>query len=117
MIEKSSPSEVSGGVEIPFDASSLGSGTPLQFQPYGDFIHLDYQKPTMAGMIHLPDQAKAPELIIVPIIAAGPDCKQAKAGGKVLLMAKAMMGGEQGAILSGKRIYWTQEKFVVAILA
>lgn len=103
-----------GGVEIPFEVPA--SLSPLAIKPYGDFIQLDYQKPTMAGQLHLPGNVKTPELIAVPVIAVGPDCKQATVGSKVVLMSNAILGGDKGAMLNGRKIHFTREQNIVGIL-
>ena len=103
-----------GGVEIPFEAP-VGL-LPLLIKPYGDFLQVDYKKPTMAGNIHLPGTMKAPELISVPVLAAGPDCKLAKVGSHVVLMSNAILGAEKGALLNGRKIFFTRENNIVGIL-
>lgn len=110
-----------GGVEIPWPgiapASTGGAFMPSPIiKPYGDFIQLDYQKPTMAGGLHLPSSAKTPELITVTVLAAGPDVKMAKPGTKVIILTQAFMGGANGSTLEGKKVYFTKESHIVGVL-
>lgn len=104
-----------GGVEIPFEAPASLAPLPV-IRPYGDFIQLDYQKPTMAGGLHLPSSAKTPELITVAVLAAGPDVKMAKPGTKVIILTQAFMGGANGSTIDGRKIYFSKESHIVGII-
>ncbi len=104
-----------GGTEIPFEVPA-SLAPQLTIKPFNDFIQLDYRKPTMAGNIHLPGTMATPALIAVPVLAAGPECKLAKVGASVILMSNAILGGDKGATLDGRKIYFTREQNIVGIL-
>lgn len=100
-------------VEIPFEAPAA----PMKFLPIADFLQLDVPKARNEGGIIIPGMPAGAALITADVIAHGPDCKMAKTGNTVLMVANGIMGGSQGAMIDGRRCFFTQEKYLLAVVA
>lgn len=107
-----------GGLEDPVAMfPSPISGNPIRkYIPVSNHILLHYEKPTKAGLIQLPGQMKPLDTIVCPVLAVGPDCEQIKAGQRVLILTRALVGGPDGLLVEGQRIFITQEHVIISIV-
>ena len=96
--------------QIPFP------GVAPKYLPAGNNLLLDYQKPTMAGSIILPHQAKELDTIVATVLAKGPKCEHIQVGQRVCILTKALIGGVNGLMVEGRRIYLTQEQTVITVV-
>lgn len=88
----------------------------LKFRPVANHLILQYQRPGKVGEIIMPIQMKALDTIICEVLAVGPDCKQVKAGERVLILTKALVGGPNGLLVEGQSVFVTQEQTVIAVV-
>lgn len=114
MIEPHTPEESSAQPET--HESFLQIDVPEKNQklrPHGNYIWLKYEKPATIGGIIMPGKAKGLDWITAEVIAVGPDCKSTKAGDRVILATKGLVGGEDGIFVAGQRWHLTQENMCV----
>lgn len=80
-----------------------------------DIILLDWEPPTKAGEIILPQksqQAMKLSFYSIPVIAAGPKCEVVKAGDMVLLPAEAILK----VTYDGRTVFFCNEQKVLAVV-
>lgn len=90
---------------------------PISIRPVANHLLLDYQKPALVGQIHMPQKMRQLETITAKVLARGPDVKHIEVGQRILILAKALIGGEEGLMVDGRRCYLTQEQVVIAVVA
>lgn len=113
VVGDTSPAETElHAVEVPF---ALPEKT-MKFIPCADFIQLDVPVTKDEGGIIVPGVAKSASLITAKVLAKGPRCEQVKEGDIVLMMASGIMGGAAGSIIDGRRVYFTQEKYLLSVV-
>src|SRR5688572_25468233 len=102
--------------EIPFPAGIISGAATPKYIPCGNNLLLDYQKPANVGGIIMPQKAKQLETIVTRVTAIGPDVKDKTLVGKrVVILAKALIGGEEGLMVDGRRVYLSQEQVLIAV--
>lgn len=84
------------------------------YKPYGHIIQLDWEVPTMAGGLHLPDSAKQKHLPFyrVPVLEVGPECKMVKKGDHVIIPSQVILTAKW----DGYTAYFSSEDKILAVV-
>jgi hypothetical protein len=82
-------------------------------KPNGNNILVAYQKAEKAGDIHLPGQARSLDFVVVNVLEVGPEVKDIEKGDRIIIAIKALINGERGMDIEGRKLYFTQSNLVV----
>ena len=93
-------------------AKKKADGAEWKYRPYGHILQLDWQKQTMIGGLHLPQNMKKLPFYRVRVIACGPECKLVKPEDHVLIPAQMI----QEATWDGNSAYFTGENQILAVV-
>lgn len=115
MLNPNSPEESAASEQPETHESFIQLVPPLNFQPNGLNILTDYAKPEMAGEFVLPQNAKSLEFVTANVVAIGKDCKFVEKGDRILFAAKALVNGDKGIVVDGRRLFVTQENLVIGV--
>lgn len=87
------------------------------FTPNADYILLDYEPAKMAGSIVLPNVAKGLQWVTAKVVKVGPLVKFIKEGDGVVLAVPGIVEQNKGVIVNGERVFFTQEKNILAVVS
>lgn len=110
------PEDQAGGdaQQIPFTPLGELPHPPVAYQPYGEIIQVDWTPPTFGKLI-IPEKSQAKlglPFFKIKVLAAGPACKQVKAGDWVLLPQQVLLKADWGGGLA----WFTSENKILAIV-
>lgn len=90
----------------------------VRFEPIGDYIQLDYEKPAKIGQLFVPEKMKKDimEFITAGVLACGPNCKQVKPGDTILCGTAALLTISAGGGAAGFVMTLTKEDKILAVV-
>lgn len=103
--------EASHTQQIPFPVM-----TKVKIRPNGNNVLIAWRKESMAGELHLPAKMTSLKFISAKVLATGPECKMVKEGDVVVVALKGLVNGEDGVVVDGNRLFFTQEPVIIAVV-